>query len=82
MNAIKLNVLLVILWEVKIICKQNQICFVEFEIHKYFSRINKVMKPGYSETHFNSEEEKEQCIWELSKTDSSSRRGVFRISVG
>lgn len=28
MNAIKLNVLFIISWEVKIICKQNQICFV------------------------------------------------------
>lgn len=46
MNAIKLNVLFVILWEVKIICKQNHNMFSEFKPHNYAERINKAMKPG------------------------------------
>jgi len=45
MNAIKLNVLLAISLGVKVSCKQNQM-FCEFEVHKYFERINKVMKSG------------------------------------
>lgn len=32
--------------------------FCEFEIHKYFEKVNKVMKPGQYEIHFNSEEGK------------------------
>lgn len=40
------------------------------------------MKPGQCEIHFNAEKEKEQFVWEFSKTDSSSGRSVLRISVG
>lgn len=52
--------------------------FCEFEIHKCFGRINKVMKPGWCEIHFNSEEEKEPFLWELNKTGSNSGRSVLR----
>lgn len=81
MDAIKLNVLLAILWEVKIICKQNHNMFSEFKLHKYPGRINKVMKRGLYKTHCDSEEE-EQCLWELYKTNSSFEEKCARISMG
>lgn len=52
--------------------------FCEFEIHKCFGRINRVMKPDWCEIHFNSEEEKEPFVCELNKTGGNSGRRVLK----